>query len=356
MKDKFGDRMKSYENTWRTHLPRRGYTILRLDGRAFHTYTKKLKKPFDMQFIKSMDRTAKYLCENIMGARFAYVQSDEINILMTDFEKLGTQPWFDGNIQKITSVAAGLASSFFSLDRARTNVHEKPVAFDARVFFLADPFEVENVFIWRQQDAVRNSVQQLAQSLYSHKQLHGKNTPQLHDLIHEKGLNWDKLEPGLKRGRVVKKITYQQISEEDPETGLWKSWDDTDPEHFLYTAPKDPSTAPKRVAVTRTGWAVVEPPTFTQDRSFLRNMIPKMHSFDEGWVEQSDWCWVYKIRKDDTLYGEIIVRRDEYNVWRCIIDSYDPKFESHVDTEDYPSAAAARVACDKLIKEWEVTL
>src|SRR5579859_3516902 len=102
MKDDLGDRMKSYyEDRTRISLPRRTFTIIRIDGKAFHTYTQGLKRPFDVELIEDMDLTTKFLCENIQGAKFAYVQSDEISIALTDFDKITTDAWFNGNLQKM---------------------------------------------------------------------------------------------------------------------------------------------------------------------------------------------------------------------------------------------------------------
>lgn len=244
-----GDRMKDHENRFRNHLPRRGYFILRLDGKAFHTYTKGFERPFDIMFIKSMDETAKYLCENIMGAKFGYVQSDEINILFTDFDNLNTETWFKGNIQKIVSVSAAMATSKFMQIRTKL-LDNRLVAFDARVFFLADPLEVENVFIWRQQDAVRNSIQLMGQSLYSHKEMMNKNTATIQDMAHDKGVNWNDFPIGQRRGRFIKKINYEI---------------------------KDPNGNPCQ----RNRWDIVDPPIFTQDRGFMRDLIPKLGVIDE---------------------------------------------------------------------------
>lgn len=105
MNDALGDRMKKfYENITRIFLPRRTYTIIRVDGKAFHNYTNNLDEPFDYGFIDDMNDVARYLCKNIQGAKFAFVQSDEISVLITDFEKIGTSAWFDGNVQKMASV------------------------------------------------------------------------------------------------------------------------------------------------------------------------------------------------------------------------------------------------------------
>ena len=114
MQDNLGDRMKGYENITRYHLPRRTYSMLRIDGKAFKTFTRGLKKPFDDGFINDMDETACFLCKNIQGAKFAFVQSDEISILLTDFETIQTDAWFDGNVQKMASVSASIATAQFN--------------------------------------------------------------------------------------------------------------------------------------------------------------------------------------------------------------------------------------------------
>lgn len=216
MKDQIGQRMKEqYEQRTRYFLPRRTYTIIRLDGKAFHTFTRGMDRPYDKDLMNLMDFTSQYLLENIQGAQFAYVQSDEISILLTDFDKTTTQAWFNGNIQKITSVSASLATMRFNQllsdlqddDRFKG----KSALFDSRVFTIPDRTEVENYFIWRQQDAVRNSIQMLAQSLYSHKELHGKNQSQLQDMIHEKGDNWNNKTIREKRGGLFVANTFSKI-------------------------------------------------------------------------------------------------------------------------------------------------
>lgn len=196
------DRMKEYyEKVWDYKLPMRMPVILRLDGRAFHTLTKKLKlkKPFDDSFMDIMDGVAIHLCSEIAGAQFAYVQSDEISILIHNYKKLDTQAWFGNEIQKICSVSAGIASAWF------TKYAEVVGSFDARVFVIPEA-EVCNHFIWRQQDWERNSIQMLAQSLYSHKELQGKKNADLQELCFQKGQNWDKLPVKYKRGRCIEKV------------------------------------------------------------------------------------------------------------------------------------------------------
>lgn len=248
MQDALGDRMKAnYEDRTRISLPRRSYTLIRIDGKAFHTYTRGMIRPFDDGLIDDMDVTAAYLCKNIMGAKFAFVQSDEISILLTDFEDIGTQSWFDSNLQKMCSVSSSQATRAFNEARLKRNGFDamKWAEFDSRVFQIPQKAEVENYFIWRQQDTTRNSISSVAQSLYSSKDLHGKNTDDQQDLIFQKGINWNDYAPKYKRGRMIVKETYEKAPEDD-----------------------------KGQTAMRTRWVSIEVPIFTQDRNFLAERIP----------------------------------------------------------------------------------
>lgn len=272
MKDQLGDRMKTYyEDRTRYLLPRRTYTIIRIDGKAFHTYTRGLTRPFDMGLIEDMDATACYLCKNIQGAKMGFVQSDEISILMTDFDKINTDAWFDGNIQKIASIAASLATAEFNRLRLKRNVelmlkHSfnkvsdsnetvieratefvdsfKIATFDARVFTIPLEEEVINYFIWRQQDTVRNSISSVAQFHYSHKELEFKSTSDMQEMIHEKGDNWNDYDAKLKRGRFIFKKEVHLDTPFIREDLIQHSY-------------------------VRNVWVSGECPTFTQDRNFL---------------------------------------------------------------------------------------
>lgn len=204
--DSLGDRMKSqYEDRTRFLLPRRTYTILRLDGKAFHTFTRHCQKPFDYTLMDALNTAAIHLCGEMMGVAFGYLQSDEMSFLLTDFATPQTEAWFDGNVQKIVSVSAGIVSAAFTRICASAN---SIAVFDSRVFTIPDPVEVENYFIWRQKDAERNSISALAQSLCSHKELQGKNGEAMQDMIHAKGENWNDLPANAKRGRLIVKEKY----------------------------------------------------------------------------------------------------------------------------------------------------
>jgi tRNA(His) guanylyltransferase len=183
VRDPMGDRMKQqYEDRTRFMLPRRTYTILRLDGRAFHTVTKNMQRPFSLAFAEEMAATAIKLCQEVSGTVFAYTQSDEISLLLQDFESIGTQPWFDGNIQKMASVSAGIASRHFSTWMG------VEAEFDCRVFTIPDPVEVANYFLWRQRDAWRNAILAYAQHKFGQKAIHGLDTTRLRWMLEDKGI------------------------------------------------------------------------------------------------------------------------------------------------------------------------
>lgn len=229
MKDELGERIKSsYENRTRYSLPRRTYSIIRIDGKAFHSYTKGLKRPFDEDLIADLDNAVMNSLRDIQGAQFGYVQSDEISILLTDFEKITTDAWFDGNIQKICSVSASLVTAEFNklrlfrklkgLDSNKLEVAIDPgdlqewanlAMFDSRVFTIPDKTEVYNYFIWRWKDCSRNSISMVAQSNFSHKELHSKSSSEKQDMLMKKGINWSKLPEHHKNGRFIVKEQYE---------------------------------------------------------------------------------------------------------------------------------------------------
>ena len=201
-----GDRMKeNYENRARYKLARRIPVVIRLDGRAFHSLTRKCDKPFDDDFANAMGQTAFELCREIQGAKCAYLQSDEISVLLTDFDKLDTEAWFDYNLQKMVSVSAGIASVVFTMtfEDKLFNAANYGV-FDSRAFNLPKE-EVANYFVWRQTDWLRNSVSMLSQSVFSHNELHKKSQEDMHEMLHTKGINWADLDGRWKNGQFVRK-------------------------------------------------------------------------------------------------------------------------------------------------------
>ena len=237
-KESLGDRMKTYEYVTRTYLTRRMPVIIRLDGKAFHTFTRGLKKPFDEIFVKAMQDTMKHLCENVQGCVLGYTQSDEITLVLVDYHDRDTSAWFDNNIQKMVSVSASMATLAFNkafswhivdhevnvgwdYESDYWKVLEKKLytaTFDSRVFTLPKE-EVVNALIWRQQDCTRNSIQSVGQANFSHRELHGKNCSDIQDMLMlEKGINWNDYPTHLKRGSCCIKQFFTVNEGTDKET------------------------------------------------------------------------------------------------------------------------------------------
>lgn len=223
--DDLGTRMKTYyEAIPKNNLMRRTPVIIRIDGKAFHTFTRGFRKPFDEIMVKAMQETTKYLCENIQGCVFGYTQSDEITLVLIDYQKLTTSAWFDYEVQKMCSVAASMATMAFNkifsalVDEYNCSPEasgiqanwylaalNKGAMFDARVFNIPKE-EVTNCIYWRQLDATRNSIQSVGQANFSHKELHEKTCNMIQDMLMiEKGINWNNYPTYLKRGTAVKK-------------------------------------------------------------------------------------------------------------------------------------------------------
>lgn len=194
--DDLGCRMKTfYEQIPKTKLMRRCPVAIRIDGKAFHTFTRGFQKPFDEVLIKSMQGTMKYLCENIQGCVLGYTQSDEITLILVDYKKLTSSAFFDYEVQKLCSIAASMATMAFN----RIFVI-KGAMFDARCFNIPKE-EVTNLCYWRQDDASRNSIQMVGQANFSHKELHKKSRNDIQDmLMTQKGINWNDFPTYQKRG------------------------------------------------------------------------------------------------------------------------------------------------------------
>lgn len=232
----FDKRMKKYEFVSRHYLTTRTPVIIRIDGKAFHTFTRGFQRPFDDVLSKTMQETMKYLCENIQGCVLGYTQSDEITLVLVDYKNIDTSAWFDYNIQKCASVVASMATLAFnkffdnnineygrehiedwdeggtsrtlspdervSLKIAETyyKAYQKGAMFDARAFNVPKE-EVCNNLLWRQNDATRNSIQMVGIAYFSHKQLDKKSTSNIQDMLMlEKGVNWNDYPTKYKRG------------------------------------------------------------------------------------------------------------------------------------------------------------
>lgn len=220
LRDDIGTRMKDfYEQIPKTKLMRRCPVAIRIDGKAFHTYTRNFKRPFDSIFMRAMQETMKYLCENIQGCVLGYTQSDEITLILVDYEKINSSAWFDYEVQKLCSVSASMATMRFNqvfarlVEEVREEGTEDPkyikvldkacetgAMFDARCFNIPKE-EVTNLVYWRQLDASRNSIQMVGHANFSQKQMHGKSTSDIQDMLMlEKNINWNDFPVACKRG------------------------------------------------------------------------------------------------------------------------------------------------------------
>lgn len=218
------NRMKEYEKRNQYYLQKRTPVAIRVDGRSFHTFTKGFQRPFDEILIKTMQETAKYMCENIQGAKFAYIQSDEITIILIDYDTLETDCWFNYRTDKLCSITASMATMAFNKffdNNVREYINkiipnalsplaitymqavDKGAMFDARCFNIPKE-EVTNLVYWRQLDAARNSIQMVGQANFSHKELQNKSCNMIQDMLHEqKGINWNDFPTDYKRGAAV---------------------------------------------------------------------------------------------------------------------------------------------------------
>lgn len=234
--DELGIRMKEfYEKPAQTKLTRRTPVAIRIDGKAFHTFTHRFEKPFDKVLMKSMQETMKYLCENIQGCVFGYTQSDEITLILIDYKKLTSSAWFDYEVQKLCSISASMATMAFNKYFAKniqdivyrtddmdeyidyygdgqliptekyyanilSKAAEKGAMFDARCFNIPKE-EVANLIYWRQLDATRNSIQMVGQANFSHSELQGKSCNMILDMLFtQKCINWNDYPVDCKRG------------------------------------------------------------------------------------------------------------------------------------------------------------
>ena len=230
--DDLGMRMKDfYEHIPQTKLMRRTPVMIRIDGKAFHTFTRGFAKPFDNVLIESMHRTMKFLCENIQGCVLGYTQSDEITLVLVDYKRFESSAWFDYEIMKMCSIAASMATMAFNnffreevdkliseynhslvpqcveLQQKTAEYHNtllnaahKGAMFDARVFNIPKE-EVTNCVYWRQLDAARNSIQMMGQAYFSHNELQHKSCSNIQDMLMEQHkINWNDLPTYKKRG------------------------------------------------------------------------------------------------------------------------------------------------------------
>lgn len=223
--DALGQRMKTYEAVSQHYLMRRTPVIIRVDMKAGHTFTKYLNRPWDSIFQKSMHETMKFMCENIQNCVFGYAQSDEITLVLTDYETLTTDAWFSYRTDKLCSISASMATLKFNQtfadnaskwcddyfeawhhseeeDKYLETLNDcinKGAMFDARCFNIPKE-EATNLVYWRQVDAVRNSIQSMGQAHFSHKQLMNKTTKEVRQMLEDNGTLWEDRPVAERRG------------------------------------------------------------------------------------------------------------------------------------------------------------
>ncbi len=236
MRDELGNRMKrNYENVSKTYLTRRMPVIIRLDGKAFHTFTRGFEKPFDGVLSNTMKKTMEYLCKNVEGCVLGYTQSDEISLLLVDYKNLNTEAWFNYAVQKCVSVVSSMATFAFNkfflesvndfykqnvkkdmfncdyLDSGYEDLHNaylralnKGGLFDARIFNIPKE-EVVNYFVWRQNDCVRNAINAVGQKYFSNNELSHKSTADIKIMLNDYGIVVDSYDERYLNGLICMK-------------------------------------------------------------------------------------------------------------------------------------------------------
>jgi len=211
-KDNLGDRMKKYELASKYILTNRTPVILRVDGKAFHTFTRHMEKPYDARLIESMVLSGEQTAKEMMGFAIGYHQSDEFSFYINNIKKISSESWFDNEIQKLCSITASMFTTNFN------SILSSRAYFDCRAFNIPDD-DVPNYFIWRQKDWIRNSTQMLARTYFSHKELQGKSQSDIHEMLYQKNVNWANLPDNLKNGtlitsdkqRIHSKLDYENL-------------------------------------------------------------------------------------------------------------------------------------------------
>jgi len=194
-----GTRIKKYEQCSDISLLPRGYIVIRVDGKSFHNFTKGMKKPFDFKLIDAMVGAGIMCSRKMQGFKLGYHQSDEFTFILSDMDSYETEMWFDRRVQKICSITASMFTVYFN-QLLGTN----DAMFDARAFNVPEE-DIPNVIIWRQQDWERNSIQMLAHSIFSSKELYEKSNADIHEMLWSRNLNWAKLPSQLKNGTLILK-------------------------------------------------------------------------------------------------------------------------------------------------------
>lgn len=199
--DKLGDTCKSFEKQWAgLTLDENDYILVRLDGKSFHTFTKGLARPYDSRLSQAMIDTMNFLIEKT-HAQLGYTQSDEISLVyfkMREFQ----QTLYNNKIQKLSSVLASMATAKFNSCIQNTIPEKKDdfAFFDARVWSVDSLQEVSKVFLWRQEDAIKNAITMAASAYYSHKELMNKGSGVKLEMLKDKGVDFNTYPDFFTRG------------------------------------------------------------------------------------------------------------------------------------------------------------
>lgn len=249
------DRMKDYERETRLELPRKTFSVIRVDGRAFHTWTRGFELPYSTRLMRAMAAAQEALCREVSGAVIGYTQSDEISVIYQDFVGKHAEPWFGGVVQKVASVAASIVTATFAQE-----FPDRPLAhFDARVFSLPSTGEAANYLVWRQRDAQKNAISMICDEHFSHAELLGLNTDQRIALLADQGVDVSAENPRFLNGQVAHRVTVvEKVSYRDRRTGEYRETPEP---------------------VERRRWVSEAAPHFTASpTNWLRNVLPN----DEG--------------------------------------------------------------------------
>lgn len=266
-RDALGDRMKGYEYQSRFFLEKKKPVIIRIDGKAFHSFTRGMIRPFDSVLMDSMQKTMQYLCSKIQNCVFGYTQSDEITLVLVDYKYQNTDAWFGNNVQKMASVAASMATmafnrffsenvmDFINREGCEHSDYAMKLAdkcyramFDARAFQVPR-HEVINQLIWRQQDAVRNSIQAVGYCNFSEREMYKKNGLDIQNMLLEKGIDWNTYATDQKRGACCYRVAERKLI-------------------------KNPVNPGEEIEVSRNVWYIDrETPEFVKNKEFVESRL-----------------------------------------------------------------------------------
>lgn len=252
------EKFTEIEADWNDKIDPGTYAIVRVDGRAFSRISNKLDKPYSTHFMDWMDAAAIQLCYEMQGAVFAYVQSDEISVIMSDMNGERRGRWFDWNVNKLVSVSASIASGTFNLgfqhDLNGTLWEDRrPASFDSRVIPVKSRLDAIQYFMWRQRNAYTNAISMVADRICGSAALNGKNLNDRIDMLFQQGIMVNDLPLGLRQGRVITATKMPGVVE--------------------YVHKKSGET--HRAEVIRNNWAAKVAPWFDWDEAgFLEANIP----------------------------------------------------------------------------------